>query len=123
MTTAIPGAPAAGLNQQAGQDDGWDDTEPVGEDETELVEGEEVGTFDQLTLTGLGAKPTGSVINLPALRVELGNRQFKDGEVLRITADIEVNKLSFFNEKRGKTAARRVRAHSATWNKDSVDLS
>jgi hypothetical protein len=86
------------------------------DDAQRAVDGIEAGT-DQLTFDGLGDRPTKSVVNVPALRIELPNRQFAKGERLKIIGYIDVDKVAFFNEKVGKQGTRAVRAHGAKWQK------
>lgn len=63
---------------------------------------------------GLGERPTKSVINIPALRLEVP-AEYSDGDELTVTATIRVEEIKFFNEKVGKTGTRRVRGHSAKY--------
>lgn len=66
------------------------------------------------SVEGLGERPTKSVINIPALRLEIP-KEYADGEELTVTATIRVEEIKFFNEKVGKAGTRRVRGHSAKY--------
>jgi len=87
------------------------------DDAARAAHGDTSEAYDQLSLAGLGERPTKAVINVPALRLELSNRQFNDGDVVKVTGYVKVDTLKFFPEKVGKQGTRKVRAHSGAWVK------
>lgn len=78
---------------------------------------------DQLTLEGLGERPTKSILRVQQLVIELPNRQFNDGDIIQVVGQIRVDELAFPRERKGAQEFRKVRRHSAKWiNPQDVDL-
>lgn len=81
---------------------------------------DDVDHSGELTLFPGGEKPAKSVLNIPAVRVDLGATQYQDGDVVTVTLDVVIDKQTFFHEKQGGNAKRRVRAHAGKVDVDSI---
>lgn len=77
----------------------------------------------QLTLVPGGEAPAKSILNIAALRHDLGTKtEFKDGDRVRVTFEIEVDKISFLPEKSGGDSKRRMRTHAGAIDLETVEI-
>lgn len=77
----------------------------------------------QLTLVPGGDAPVKSILNIGSLRHDLGVRtEFKDGDRVRITFEVDIDKIAFIPEKSGGEGKRRVRTHAGVIDKTSVEV-
>lgn len=94
----------------------YDDTE----EDTELVEVEEVGEEEnitneenvvigsQLTLAVGGAKPKNSILQIAGKQIELGQQQVKHGDVIEGTIRLEIRRVAFDTKKQGVMRSHRA---------------
>lgn len=82
-----------------------------------------VESTGQLTLMPGGDAPAKSILNIGALRHDLGTKhEFKDGDRVRVTFELVVDKIAFVPEKSGGEAKRRVRTHAGAIDPATVTV-
>jgi hypothetical protein len=79
-------------------------------------QGSTVGPYTQLTLEAGGESPTISELKLAGRSIELDARQFKKGDVVRLSIEIKVGEVAFVDKHDKETGqvVSTTRRHKAT---------